>query len=101
MSFALLISLLACSQLAAANYGVLDIFSSDADCTGLGAVQASIRREVGICWNLTPEISDCFHLPMFDGKQSYRIESCDNSSPFLTTSISGHYPHIQFSYPFL
>jgi hypothetical protein len=102
--------LLISCQLAAANYGVLDIFSSDADCATLGPVQASIRREVGICWNVPYGIPDMFsHPTMFDNKRvdddvppvthpptvqdaahmSYRIESCQNTSPFLSASVSG------------
>ena len=81
--------LLISCQLAAANYGVLDIFSSDADCATLGPVQASIRREVGICWNVPYGIPETFLPTMFHGKKSYCINSCANTSPFLTASVSG------------
>jgi hypothetical protein len=85
MSFALIVPLLLSCQLAAANNAVLDFFSSDACCSNNGPVQASIRREVGVCWNLPPDIPVSFLL----SKKSYRIESCENTSPFLSTSVSG------------
>lgn len=84
MSYAVIIPLLISCQFAAANNAVLDIFSSDADCNALGPVQASIRREVGICWNLPPDLLESF----MHSKKSYRIESCENTSPFLSSSVS-------------
>jgi hypothetical protein len=91
MPFALLIPLLiSCQMMAvAANYAVLDIYSSDEDCSNHHAsVQASLRREVGVCWNLPPAIPH--PMPSFlHGKKSYRIESCANTYPFFSVSVTG------------
>jgi hypothetical protein len=71
-----------------ANYVVLDVFSSDEECINAGPVQASIRREVEVCYNLLPEMAAAMG-PNFHHKNSYRIDSCANTALYLSASISG------------
>ena len=78
---------LSSAQLIVANYAVFDIFSSESECDGRANVQASIRREMGVCINLPPDFPTSF---FYSTKKSYRFDSCANTYPQLSLSFSGN-----------
>lgn len=85
MLFRLIFPLLVACKLAAAKYAVMDVFTSNEDCALKSPVQLSLLREVGVCWNLPEDIPASFP---FSTKKSYRIDSCVNDSPFLSSTVS-------------